>query len=230
MKKPHPSGIRGAPTCFCEHVGLSAFSAEAGDTLSAQANGRRTTRVLGRDKSLTCSPGGRPLLPTPPLPSVRTAPPHRRWLRGCPANTPVPVRESKSTKRLSCRKSLSSRRHSPTAHFQVSADGPSRMSEGRRVLKMQVTSCRSRAMLWSPRSQGPCRNLAPEDTPTLVHTSPGSGSRTQQVRSPDLPPREGSSAAMHPPGVLGPLLWPFSKRLPRHTPPQQGHLSCYGSS
>lgn len=80
MKKPHPSGIRGAPTCFCEHVGLSAFSAEAGDTLSAQANGRRTTRVLGRDKSLTCSPGGRPLLPTPPLPSVRTAETLAPWL------------------------------------------------------------------------------------------------------------------------------------------------------
>lgn len=79
-------------------------------------------------------------------------------------------------------------------------------------------------MLWSPRSQGPCRNLAPEDTPTLVHTSPGSGSRTQQVRSPDLPPREGSSAAMHPPGVLGPLPWPFSKQLPRHphNPPNKG--------
>lgn len=77
-------------------------------------------------------------------------------------------------------------------------------------------------MLWSPRSQGSCRNLAPEDTPTLVYTSPGSGSRTQQVRSPDLPPREGSSAAMHPPGVLGPLLWPFSKRLPRHPPPNKG--------
>lgn len=227
MKKPHPSGIRGAPTCFCEHVGLSAFSAEAGDTLSAQANGRRTTRVLGRDKSLTCSPGGRPLLPTPPLPSVRTAPPHRRWLRGCPANTPVPVRESKSTKRLSCRKSLSSRRHSPTAHFQVSADGPSRMSEGRRVLKMQVTSCRSRGHAVVPRVLA---EIWPLRTPPHWSTlAQGRAPGLSRSEAQTCHPEKAAQLPCTPLGSWDPSSGPFQSGFPATPPPQQGHLSCYGS-